>query len=56
MEQASEESQNEDRNDGKYLDWELCPDAPFWMLEPQVPFSASRLPCAQTPQSRKLSV
>jgi hypothetical protein len=29
MEQASEESQNEDHNNGESLDWELFPNAPF---------------------------
>jgi hypothetical protein len=33
MEQAAEESENQDRNNGKSHDWELSADAPFWMLE-----------------------
>jgi hypothetical protein len=33
MEQAAEESQNQDGNNGKSHDWELSADAPFWMLQ-----------------------
>jgi len=31
MEQSSEECKNEDRNNGKGLDWKALPDAPFWI-------------------------
>ena len=34
MEQSSEESENEERNNGKSLDWEMSAAAPFWMLVP----------------------
>ena len=33
MDQASEESENEDHNNGESLDWERFPDAPFWIGE-----------------------
>ena len=37
MDEASEESENEDHNNGESLDSELFPDAPFWIGESEVP-------------------